>query len=330
MVKSSLIFGKAFYSYSNHRILRTSPPMSIVITGTVALDNVKTPQDSQEGLLGGSAAYAALAASVFCKPVHLVGIIGHDFPKPHLDMLASRGVDISGLERSDGESFTWTGEYHADMNSRTTHSVGLNVLESWTPKLPAAAAAAKIAVLANMSPDNQLQTLEQCSGADFIAADTMDLWIEIAQTRLNEVMKKIDLLVINDGEAKEFAKTTNLVEAGRKLQAKGPKFVIVKRGEHGSYLFGEGTEQFFACSAFPLPSVFDPTGAGDSFLGGLCGWLAANGKTKPTFDDLREAVVHGSVVASYTCEAFSTLKLQDVTADDVAKRIAALRGYTAF
>lgn len=305
--------------------------MSLLIAGTVAIDNVITPTEKQEGLLGGSAAYAALAASIFCKPVHLAGIIGHDFPKPHLDLLTSRGITLDNVERSSGESFTWTGEYFADMNTRTTHKVGINVLEHWQPKVDEATASAiKIAVLANMSPDNQLQTLEQCPKADFVVADTMDLWINIANERLHDVLKKIDLLVINDGEAKEFAATTNLIEAGRKLQAKGPKFVIVKRGEHGSYLFGEGAQDFFACSAYPLPSVFDPTGAGDSFLGGLAGWLAANGKTKPGFDDLKTAVVHGSVVASYTCEAFSTRRLQDVDAADVAGRMAELRGYTLF
>lgn len=304
--------------------------MSVVIAGSVALDNVKTPQDEQKNLLGGSASYAALAASVFSRPVHLVGIIGHDFPQQHLDMLASHGVELGGLERSSGASFTWTGEYHEDMNNRTTHAVAVNVLENWTVKIPDSAKQAKIAIAANMHPENQMQMIDQCSGADFIVADTMDLWISIANERLHDVLKRIDLLVINDGEAKEFAGTTNLVEAGRKLRAKGPKFVIVKRGEHGSYLFGEKDEHFFSCSAYPLPSVFDPTGAGDSFLGGLCGWLAAHGKTKPTFDDLRQAVVHGSVVASYTCEAFSTHKLQTVTALDVAQRIAELRAYTQF
>lgn len=304
--------------------------MSVIIAGTVALDNVKTPQDSQENLLGGSAAYAALAASIFCQPVHLVGIIGHDFPQTHLNLLGSKGISLEGLERSSGESFTWSGEYHEDMNSRTTHKVAVNVLEHWQPRLTAAAAEAKIAVLANMSPDNQLQTLEQCRGADFVTADTMDLWISIANERLHEVLKKIDLLVINDGEAKEFARTTNLVEAGRRLQAKGPRFVIVKRGEHGSFLFGEKPEDFFACSAYPLDSVFDPTGAGDSFLGGLSGWLAAQGKTRPSFDDLKSAVVHGSVTASFTCEAFSTHKLQTVTQADIAHRLGQLKSYTDF
>jgi sugar/nucleoside kinase (ribokinase family) len=304
--------------------------MSVVIAGTVALDNVKTPQDSQENLLGGSASYAALAASIFTQPVHLVGIIGHDFPEAHLNLLSSKGITLDGLERSSGASFTWSGEYHEDMNNRTTHAVGINVLESWLPKMPAAAAEAKIAVLANMSPDNQIQTVEQCTGADFIIADTMDLWISIANERLHDVLKKIDLLVINDGEAKEFAKTTNLIEAGRRLQEKGPRFVVVKRGEHGSYLFGEKPEDFFSCSAYPLDSVFDPTGAGDSFLGGMAGWLHANDKTKPSFADLRQAVVHGSVTASYTCEAFSTHKLQKVTKADIAGRLAELQGYTSF
>lgn len=304
--------------------------MSVTIAGTVALDNVKTPQDAQENLLGGSASYAALAASIFTPDVHLVGIIGHDFPQAHLDLLSSKGISLDGLERSSGASFTWSGEYHDDMNSRTTHNVAINVLETWIPKLTPTASAAKIAVLANMSPDNQLQTLEQCTGADFVTADTMDLWISIANERLHDVLKKIDLLVINDGEAKEFAGTTNLVEAGRRLQAKGPRFVIVKRGEHGSFLFGENSADFFACSAYPLHSVFDPTGAGDSFLGGLSGWLSANGKTKPTFADLKTAVVHGSVTASYTCEAFSTHKLQTVSKEDVTGRIAELQAFTNF
>ena len=304
--------------------------MSIVIAGTVAIDNVITPHDKKENLLGGSASYAALAASVFCRPVHLVGVVGHDFPTQHLELLEGRGITLDGVERNSGESFTWTGEYFNDMNTRTTHKVGINVLEHWKPAVNGAAAEAKIAVLANMSPDNQMQTLDQCAGADFVAADTMDLWIEIASERLHEVLKKIDLLVINEGEAREFAGTSNLVVAGRRLQAKGPRFVVVKRGEHGSFLFGEKKEDFFACSAYPLHMVFDPTGAGDSFLGGMAGWLAAGGKSKPTFEDLKTAVVHGSVTASYTCEAFSTLRLQDVTKADVAGRISELRKFTDF
>ncbi len=304
--------------------------MSVIIAGTVALDHVKTPRASQENLLGGSASYASLAASVFARPVHLVGIIGKDFPDEHLDMLAQRGVSLDGLERSEGDSFTWSGEYHRDMNQRTTHRVAVNVLEHWQPKVTGAAAEAAMVVLANMSPDNQLETLEQCRGARFVAADTMDLWIEIANERLHDVLKKVDLLVINDGEAKEFAGTTNLIEAGRRLQEKGPRYVVVKRGEHGSFLFGEKEEDFFSCSAYPLGSVFDPTGAGDSFLGGMAGWLASEGKLQPDFDDLKTAVVHGSVVASFTCEAFSTNRLREVTRDLVTARLRELQRYTAF
>jgi sugar/nucleoside kinase (ribokinase family) len=303
--------------------------MSVTIAGTVALDNVKTPLESQNDLLGGSAAYAALAASIFCQPVHLVGVVGHDFPEAHLNLLTSRGIQIDGVERSEGESFTWSGEYFEDMNQRTTHKVAVNVLEHWQPNVPGAAKEAKVAVAANMSPDNQIQMLEQMT-ADFVMADTMDLWINIANERLHDMLKKIDLLVINDGEAKEFAQTTNLVEAGRKLQAKGPRYVIVKRGEHGSFLFGEGPNDFFACSAYPLSSVFDPTGAGDSFLGGMAGWLAGTGRSRPNFEDLKAAVVHGSVTASFTCEAFSTHKLQTVTSADVQRRLQELRGYTQF
>ena len=180
--------------------------MSLIVAGSIGIDNIITPQARQEGLLGGSVSYAALAASVFCKPVHLCGVVGHDFPKAHLDMLAARGIELDSLERSSGESFTWTGEYFDDMNSRTTHKVGINVLEHWKPKLSAQAAGAKIAVLANMSPDNQIQTIDQCAGAEFFAADTMDLWINIANERLHDMLKRIDLLVINDGEAKQFAR----------------------------------------------------------------------------------------------------------------------------
>lgn len=304
--------------------------MSLLISGTVAIDNIKTPVESQEGLLGGSAAYAALAASLFTQPVHLVGVIGRDFPEEHLNLLTRKGIALGSLERNEGESFTWSGEYHEDMNTRDTLKVGINVLEHWQPRLDAQAAAARFAMLGNMSPDNQLQTLAQCQSVEFVAADTMDLWINIANERLHEVMRKLDLLVINDGEAKQFTGTTNLVEAGRRLQEKGPRYVVVKRGEHGSFLFGDGPSEFFACSAYPLSSVFDPTGAGDSFLGGVIGWLAANGKSKPTFDDLKTAVAHGSIVASFTCEAFSTLRLEHVTPAQVKARLEELKGYTAF
>ncbi len=308
----------------------------VIIGGTVAIDNVKTPAAEATGLLGGSAAYAAIAASYYTSPVHLVGIVGRDFPPEHLDLLESRGVTLDGVERWDGASFTWTGEYHANMNSRSTRKVDISVLDHWQVSVPESIAGTPIVVLANMSPDNQLRMLEQCRAENrFVVADTMDLWISIAAERLHEVLKRIDLLVLNEGEAASFVQTDNLVLAGCRLLEKGPRHVIIKLGEFGAMLFareaagGElGPDNFFRCAAFPLGEVTDPTGAGDSFLGGLAGALAATGRTDFSFTDLRKAVVEGSVLASFTCEAFSTRRLQQITRADIDRRREFLRSIT--
>jgi len=308
----------------------TSP--RVIIGGTVAIDHVKTPDAEAANLLGGSAAYAALAASYFTRPVDLVGIIGHDFPKEHLEMLESKGVSLTGVERSESESFTWSGEYHANMNERTTHRVGLNVLESWQVKVPAEIADASIVVLANMSPDNQLEMLSQCKGAAsgrFVVADTMDLWIEIANARLLEVLPNLDLFVLNEGEARDLAGTSNLVKAGRLLLEKGPRNVVVKLGEFGAMLFSENGE-IFRCSAYPLEAVADPTGAGDTFLGGMAGYLAAQGHAPYDGATLRQAVIHGSILASFTCEAFSTRRIETLGPDDLDTRLEAFRAATAW
>ncbi|NJM37476.1 MAG: carbohydrate kinase [Akkermansiaceae bacterium] len=302
----------------------------IIIGGTVAIDHVKTPDAEGVNLLGGSAAYAALAASFFSKPVDLIGIIGHDFPKEHLAMLESHGVTLKGVERSENESFTWSGEYHANMNERTTHRVGLNVLESWDVKVPAECAGAPIVVLANMSPDNQLQMLAQSTAEKrFVVADTMDLWIEIANDRLHEVLPQLDLFVLNEGEARALAGTSNLVKAGRFLLEKGPKNVVVKLGEFGAMLF-TGNGEIFRCSAYPLETLADPTGAGDTFLGGMAGYLAAQGDAPYSNEQLRQAVIQGSILASYTCEAFSTKRLESLAAGELDGRIAEFRKLTAW
>lgn len=313
----------------------------IVIGGTIAIDHVKTPDAEAADLLGGSAAYAALAASFFSKPVALIGIIGHDFPKEHLAMLESRGISLDGVERSENESFTWSGEYHANMNERTTHRVGLNVLENWKVKVPASAASAGIVVLANMSPDNQLEMLLQCGIGNsergmeerFVIADTMDLWIEIANGRLHEVLPHLDLFVLNEGEARELAGTSNLIKAGRLLLEKGPRHVVVKLGEFGAILFSAGEDsavELFRASAWPLEAVADPTGAGDTFLGAMAGYLAAQGA--PPYDSaaLRQAIVQGSMLASFTCEAFSTRRLEGLSAEDLAERLELFRQATAW
>jgi sugar/nucleoside kinase (ribokinase family) len=311
-------------------------PLPIIVGGTVAIDNVITPHAEARNLLGGSAAYAALAASYFSRPVHVVGIIGHDFPAPHLAMLESHGISLDGIERSPGESFTWTGEYHANMNDRTTHLVGLNVLQDWEVSVPAAIAACPIVVLANMSPGNQAQMLHACTAERrFVIADTMDLWINIANAQLQEVLKQLDLFVINDSEAREFTGTSNIILAGRRLLEKGPRFVIVKLGEFGAMLFAgdHATWQvsettFFRASAFPLGEVIDPTGAGDTFLGAVAGHLASLSKTDFTFADLRHAVVKGTVLASFTCEQFSTRRLEALTHAEISQREDLFRALT--
>lgn len=299
--------------------------MPILIGGTIAIDNVSTPTAEAENLLGGSAAYAALAASYYCQPANLVGIVGHDFPEKHLSMLETHGVSMTGVEHSEGASFTWTGEYHENMNERTTHRVGLNVLESWKVNVPESIAGSRIVVPANMSPDNQIEMLDQCSADEnFVVADTMDLWIEIANERLHEVLQRIDLLVINESEARELAGDNNLIVAGEKLLAKGPRFVVIKLGEFGAILFGPG-EAIFRFHAWPLREIVDPTGAGDTFLGAMAGYLASLGGVEFTFEQIRDAVVRGSVLASFTCEDFSTRRLETVTQPQIQERLNGLR-----
>ena len=369
-------------------------PTTVVIGGTIAIDHVKTPFAEAAGLLGGSAAYAALAASFFCRPVELIGIIGRDFPQAHLDMLENHGIALGGVERSDHESFTWSGEYHDNMNERTTHRVGLNVLENWQVKVPATSAASTIVVLANMSPDNQLEMLGQCgiversgiadssplpskiqnpkstisSTPRFVIADTMDLWIEIANQRLHDVLPYLDLLVLNEGEARELAGTSNLIQAGRQLLEKGPRHVVIKLGEFGAILFSapipnpqsssardrsisadsaalpskiqnppstiasasEPEAAIFRCSAWPLESVADPTGAGDTFLGAMAGYLAAQGPPPYSAGALRQAIIQGSILASFTCEDFSTRRLESLVPADLALRLEAFRQATSW
>ncbi len=303
----------------------------ILIGGTIAIDHVKTPEAEATDLLGGSAAYAALAASFYSRAVDLVGIIGRDFPAAHLEMLETRGISLGGVERSESESFTWAGEYHSNMNERTTHRVGLNVLENWQVKVPEESRGAGIVVLANMSPDNQLEMLAQCGsgsgGKPFVVADTMDLWIEIANPRLHEVLMQLDLLVLNEGEARELAGTTNLVRAGKVLLEKGPGNVVVKLGEFGAMLFSSGGG-IFRCSAYPLEHVADPTGAGDSFLGAIAGYLASQGQAAYSEEVLRKAVIQGTVLASFACEDFSTKRLERLTEGEFGERMALFRKVT--
>lgn len=310
-----------------------STPLSVLIGGSVAIDHIKTPTAEAANLLGGSASYAALAASHYKVPVHLVGIVGKDFPQEHVDLFEKAGIELEGLERSEGDTFSWAGEYHENMNDRTTRQVAINVLENWAVKVPPALTSATVVVLANMHPENQMQLLDQLAGGRaFVLADTMDLWISIANERLHEVLKRIDLFVINESEAREFAGTSNLIVAGQRLLAKGPRYVVIKLGEFGAILFtGSGPElRLFRCAAFPLSEVADPTGAGDSFLGAIAGHLAASGKASFGFEDIRSAIAQGSVVASFTCEAFSTRRLAEIDRSDIDQRLEFLKNITSW
>lgn len=303
--------------------------MSVLVSGSIAIDNIRTQEASRDGLLGGSASYAAIAASLF-SPAGIVGVVGHDFPQEYLDLYESRGIDLGGIERSQGETFTWTGEYKEDMNDRETLEVGLNVLESWQPAVSESQKeAVSINLLANAHPANQHAVIDQVGDkARFTIADTMDLWIQIAHDELESLLQRIDLLVLNDSEAKLMMDMPNLVEAGQKLRAMGPRYVIIKKGEHGAMLLGE--EGYFLCPAFPLEEVFDPTGAGDSFIGGFAGHLASLEKESYAFSDLADAMARGTIVASHACESFSTHRLQELSREDFDARLDLFRGYCEF
>jgi len=303
--------------------------MSVLVSGSIAIDNVKTRTAAKDNLLGGSASYAAIAAS-FYGPTGLVGVVGHDFPDEHLKLLQSRSIDLEGVEFSGGETFRWTGEYMEDMNERETLDVALNVLESWQPAVgESQKESVSINLLANAHPANQHAVIDQVGDRPhFTIADTMDLWIQISRHELEALLKRIDLLVLNDSEAKLLMDTSNLIGAGHRLREMGPDYVIVKKGEHGAMLFGEN--DFFACPAYPLHEVFDPTGAGDSFIGGFAGYLASLGKSEFTFEDLRNAIARGTVAASFTCESFSTHKLQSLTKDQFDERLGEFKAYSHF
>jgi cytidine kinase len=295
--------------------------MSVLVVGSIALDDIKTPHEERKNLLGGSAAYAAVAASFFA-PVRLVGIVGADFPPDHVVLMDGRGIDLVGLQRVEGETFRWSGEYLGDMNTRETRSVALNVFETFRPVLPDSHRDSEVVLLANIAPDLQHLVLDQMTGARFVIADTMDLWIEIARERLVELLGRVDMLILNDSEARQLAGETNLVKAGRRLQDMGPRYVAVKKGEHGCLLFG-GKDEFFACPAFPLETLLDPTGAGDTFAGGLAGSLGDGSSV--TFDTLRRAVVLGSVLASFNVEAFSLDRLKTLTPLEIDGRLDLFR-----
>ena len=298
-------------------------PMPVLVVGSIALDHIKTPTAEHRSLLGGSASYAAVAASFF-GPVQLVGVVGDDFPAEHRQLFLDRKIDIAGLEVATGQTFAWSGEYELNMNNRRTLSVALNVFENFQPKLPENYRETPYVLLGNIAPSLQRLVVEQIRKPKFVVADTMDLWIGMARADLLALLKEIDMLILNDSEARQLTEEDNVIRAGRMIAKLGPKYVAVKKGEHGCLLFGREGE-FFSTGAFPLETIHDPTGAGDCFAGGLIGHLARTDDI--SFSNLKEAIIQGTLVASFCVEEFSLRRLQKLVAEEIAERRKAFAGY---
>ena len=301
-----------------------SPP-SVLVVGTVAFDTVETPFGRAERILGGSATYASLAARLLAGPVQLNAMVGADFPDAHVQLLRDRGVDTDGLVVDpDGETFFWAGRYHYDLNTRDTLATHLNVLADFTPDLPEAYRRARIVCVGNLEPSIQSAVIDQCKaagGAELVVMDTMNFWIESTPDALARTLKQVDVLVINDEEARQLADTPNLVKAARIVREMGPDTLIIKKGEHGALLFCG--DDIFSAPAYPLEVVIDPTGAGDTFLGGFAGHLLRVGSLTP--ESMRQAVVVGSALASFVVEAFGPERLVSLTTEELEGRIGAFR-----
>jgi len=294
--------------------------MSLLVIGTIAYDTVETPYDSRDEALGGSATYFAVAASSFTD-VRMVGVVGTDFRGEHLAGLKSRGIDTAGIEVANGKTFRWGGRYEADWNTRHTTFTDLNVFETFDPKVPAGHKGSRFLFLANGHPNIQMKALEQVEHSRFTVADTMNLWIDIARDELLALLKKVDGVVLNDEEARMLTGTQNLIQAAHDVRKLGPRYVILKKGEHGAFLIGEDVH--FSLPAYPVTDVVDPTGAGDAFAGGFMGHLASCGEVTPA--NLRQAMLYGTVTASYCVQGFSIDQLGDATKADFDGRHAQLQ-----
>ena len=299
--------------------------MPVLVVGSIALDHIKTPTAEHHQLLGGSASYAAVAASFF-GPVHLVGVVGNDFPPQHRQLFMDRKIDLTGLEIAEGATFCWSGEYELNMNNRRTLSVALNVFEKFQPKLPETYRETPYVLLGNIAPSLQRSVCKQMRNPKFVVADTMDLWISMARADLVELLKEVDMLILNDSEARQFTEEDNLIKAGRKIAGMGPRYVAVKKGEHGCLLFGRDGE-FFSTGAFPLETIHDPTGAGDCFAGGVIGHLARTDNI--SFPNLKEAIIQGTLVASFCVEEFSLRRLEKLQEGEISERRKAFGTYIA-
>jgi sugar/nucleoside kinase (ribokinase family) len=307
--------------------LSDKEPQPVLIVGSVAYDHIETPYASGEHILGGSASYASLATSYFA-PVRLVGVVGYDFDQKHIDRFVDRGICIEGLQRDEtGPTFFWRGKYHENFNLRDTLEIQLNVFENFRPVLPENYKDSPYLLLGNISPELQLHVLKQVEETrPYVVADTIDLWINIQKEQLQQVIKNIDLLVINDSESDLLTGESNIILAGEKLLEMGTHAAIIKKGEHGAYLFHP--EGMFALPAYPVTELRDPTGAGDSFAGALLGYLAAHHDT--SFDSIRKAMLYGTATASMTVEDFSCDRLENAGVPAIQQRIDELLKLTQF
>lgn len=291
-------------------------PLRLLVVGSVALDTLETPFGVAEDALGGSATYFSVAASTLA-PVRVVAVVGEDFPSEHLATLAARTIDLTGLQKEPGRTFRWSGRYGYDLNQAITLDTQLNVFEKFDPQLPAAYADSDIVFLANIHPALQLKVLDQVSDARFTGADTMNFWIEGERDAVEAVFRRVDCVTINEAEARQFAGEANLFKAARAIAELGPEYVVIKRGEYGALLWHD--EEIFFAPAFPLEEVYDPTGAGDTFAGGLFGYLAATSTIDPAA--VRHGIVVGSVLASYTVQDFSLGRLLQVGRPQIVERM---------
>lgn len=302
--------------------------MSLVVIGTVAFDAIETPFGKTDKIVGGAATYASISASYLFNKIKIVGVIGDDFGKDNLNKITSKGIDIEGLQLIEGQkSFFWSGKYHNDMNSRDTLTTELNVLADFNPIIPASYQDCEYLLLGNLTPHVQLTTLDRLhKKPKLVVLDTMNFWMDIALNDLLEVLKRVDVLTINDEEARQLSGEYSLVKAANKILTMGPQYLIIKKGEHGALLFGEN--QIFSAPALPLADVFDPTGAGDTFAGGFIGYLAKVGTVN--FNNMKNAVIFGSALASFCVEKFGTEKLEDLNQEEISNRIGQFTSLTQF
>ncbi len=297
----------------------------LLVVGSVALDSVTTPFGQVTEVLGGSATYFSYAASFFTD-VKLVAVVGEDFPKSHLVTLKDRGVDLSGLQVAHGQTFRWVGEYGFDLNEAKTLDTRLNVFANFRPSLSGVHKKVPFLFLANIDPELQLEVLRQLERPQLVALDTMNFWIEGKRQALLEVLAEVDVLLVNDAEARQLAREPNLIKAARAILSLGPRTAVVKRGEYGALMVSDGS--FFFVPAYPMESVLDPTGAGDTFAGGFMGYLAREGRTDPA--TVRRAIVFGAVMASFTVEDFSLNRLLNLKADEIERRYASFQDLVRF